>query len=48
MYYYGIKKFPNNTSLRIQYAFFLEGQNQSQQALQELINADKNKPPFDE
>ncbi len=26
MYYYGIKKFPNNTSLRIQYAFFLEKQ----------------------
>lgn len=23
MYFYGIKKFPNNTSLRIAYAFFL-------------------------
>ena len=23
MYFYGIKKFPNNTSLRISYAFFL-------------------------
>ena len=23
MYYHGLKKFPNNTSLRISYAFFL-------------------------
>jgi len=49
MYSYGIKKFPNNTSLRIAYAFFLLEKMQSkQQALQELSQAEQNKPPFDE
>lgn len=49
MYFYGLKKFPNNTSLRISYAFFLiEKLNMKQQALQELNTAEQNKPPFDE
>ena len=49
MYFYGLKKFPNNTSLRISYAFFLiEKLNMKQQALQELNTAELNKPPFDE
>jgi PAS domain S-box-containing protein len=49
MYFYGIKKFPNNTSLRISYAFFLlEKMHSKQQALQELGQAEQNKPPFDE
>ena len=49
MYFYGIKKFPNNTSLRISFAFFLiEKLNLKQQALQELTHAEQNKPPFDE
>jgi hypothetical protein len=49
MYFYGIKKFPNNTSLRISYAFFLlERMQGKQQALQELNQAAQNKPPFDE
>lgn len=49
MYFYGLKKFPNNTSLRIAYAFFLiENLNMNQQALQELNTAEHNKPPFDE
>jgi len=49
MYSQGIKKFPNNTSLRIAYAFFLLEKMQSkQQALQELTSAEQNKPPFDE
>ena len=49
MYLYGIKKFPNNTSLRISYSFFLlEKMHSKQQALQELSQAEQNKPPFDE
>lgn len=49
MYFYGIKKFPNNTSLRISFSFFLiEKLNMKQQALQELTYAEQNKPPFDE
>jgi hypothetical protein len=49
MYFYGIKKFPNNTSLRISFSFFLiEKLHMKQQALQELTYAEQNKPPFDE
>jgi len=49
MYCYGIKKFPNNTSIRISFAFFLiEKLNSKQQALQELTYAEQSKPPFDE
>lgn len=49
MYYYGIKKFPNNTSLRISYAFFLiEKMEGKQTAVHELATAKQNKPPFDE
>ena len=49
MYFYGIKKFPNNTSLRISHAFFLlEKIDHKQQALAELGQAEQNKPPFDE
>jgi len=49
MYFFGIKKFPNNTSLMISYAFFLlEKMHTKQQALQELTQAEANKPSFDE
>lgn len=49
MYFHGIKKFPNNTALRISYAFFLlEKMHSKQQALQELNQAEQNKPSFDE
>lgn len=49
MYLQGIKKFPNTTSLRISYSFFLLERMQSkQQALQELTQAEQNRPPFDE
>ena len=49
MYFYGIKKFPNNTSLRISYSFFLiEKLHMKQQALHELNGSEQNKPPFDE
>ena len=49
MYTQALKKFPNDTSLRIAYAFFLLEKMQSkQQALQELSQAEQNKPPFDE
>lgn len=49
MYFDGIKKFPNNTALRISYAFFLlEKMHSKQQALQELTQAEQNKPSFDE
>lgn len=47
MYQIGIKKFPNNINLRMNYSFFLAEQvNQKQQALQQLIIADQN-PPFE-
>jgi len=49
MYFFGIKKFPNNTSLMISYAFFLlEKMHTKQQALQELTQAETNSPAFDE
>ena len=49
MYYYGIKKFPASTSLRISFAFFLiEKLKMKQQALQELNAAELSKPDFDE
>jgi len=49
MFFYGIKKFPNATTLRISYAFFLvEKMKHYQLALQELMLAEQNKPPFDE
>ena len=45
---YFIKRFPNNTSLRIAYAFFLlEYMKYKQQALHELTNCQENKPSFD-
>lgn len=49
MYFYGIRKFPNNTALRISYSFFLiEKMKMKQQALQELNAAEMTKPSFDE
>lgn len=49
MFFHGIKKFPNDTSLRVSYAFFLlEKMRSKQQALQELNQAEQSKPPFDE
>jgi PAS domain S-box-containing protein len=49
MYFYGIRKFPNNTGLRINYSFFLlENLRMKQQALQELNLAERSKPSFDE
>lgn len=49
LYQNGISKFPNCTSLRISYAFFLlERLNKKQQANIELINAEKYSPKFDE
>ena len=48
MYYQGIRKFPNNTDLRLAYAFFLlEKMKYKQQALQELINTENYRPPWD-
>jgi PAS domain S-box-containing protein len=42
-------RFPNNTSLRISYAFFLiEKTDSKQSAVHELTTAEQNKPPFDE
>ncbi|EGR34809.1 PAS domain S-box family protein, putative [Ichthyophthirius multifiliis] len=49
MYYYGLQKFPNNTRLRILYALYLLDKMQTkQQALQELLNAELERPSFDE
>jgi hypothetical protein len=49
MYQNGISKFPNCTSLRIAYAFFLlERMNKKQQANLELNNAGKYSPLFEE
>ncbi|KAL4432303.1 hypothetical protein ABPG74_011062 [Tetrahymena malaccensis] len=49
MYYYGLQKFPNNTRLRILYALYLLDKMLSkQQALQELLNAEIERPAFDE
>lgn len=49
LYQNGISKFPNCTSLRISYAFFLlERLNKKQQANIELINAEKYAPKFEE
>ena len=49
LYQNGISKFPNCTSLRISYAFFLlERLNKKQQANIELINAEKYLPKFEE
>lgn len=49
LYQTGISKFPNCTSLRISYAFFLlERLNKKQQANLELVNAEKYAPKFDE
>jgi len=48
IYHQGIKKFPNDYSLRISYAFFLLERMQSkQQALQELTQAEQSNPSFD-
>lgn len=49
MFYYGLQKFPNSTRLRILYALFLLDKTHSkQQALQELLNAEREGPAFDE
>jgi len=49
MYMDGVKKFPQNTSLRIAYAFFLLDKMQSkQQALQELLQAEQTQPDLQE
>lgn len=41
-------RFPDNTALRMSYVFFLmERMKYKQQALQELLSAEKNKPAFD-
>ncbi len=49
LYQNEISKFPNCTSLRISYAFFLlERLNKKQQANIELINAEKYLPKFEE
>jgi len=49
LYQNGISKFPNCTSLRISYSFFLlERLNKRQQANIELINAEKYLPKFEE
>ena len=49
LYQNGISKFPNCTSLRISYAFFLfERLNKKQQSNLELTNAEKYSPKFDE
>lgn len=48
MFYEGTKRFPNHTSLRINYASFLiEKMKFKQTALQELNIAEENFPPFD-
>jgi PAS domain S-box-containing protein len=45
----GVAKFPKDVSLRISYAFFLfEKMHNRQQALQELFQAELNKPSIDE
>ena len=49
MFYYGLQKYPNSTRLRIIYALYLLDKVKSkQQALQELINAELERPSFDE
>lgn len=49
MYQAAISKFPNNTSIRISYAFFLlERMNKKQQASLELANTEKHFPTFEE
>jgi len=49
MYDQGIKKFPNANALRISYSFFLlEKMHSKQQALQELTQAEQNRPSVDE
>lgn len=48
MYFQGVRKFQNNTDLRLAYAFFLlEKMKNKQQALQELIHAENYRPPLD-
>ncbi len=48
MYQQGVKKFSNNTNLKINYAYFLlDKLKYRQQALQELNNAEEYSPPFD-
>ncbi len=49
MYYQGLQKYPNNTRMRILYSMFLLDKMRSkQQALQELLNAEHERPAFDE
>ena len=49
MYRIGIKKFPDCTPLKIQYAFFLmEKMNKKAEAIVELTQASLYNPPFDE
>jgi len=49
MYRSGIQKFPTNSSLRLQYAFFLiDKMNKKHEALAELNIAETLNPTFDE
>lgn len=49
LYREGLKKFPDSTSLKIQYAFFLmERMNKKAEAFQEFNQASNYNPPFDE
>ncbi|KAL4506973.1 hypothetical protein ABPG72_001394 [Tetrahymena utriculariae] len=49
MYYFALQKFPNNTKIRIMYALYLvDVMRSSQQALQELLNTESERPVFDE
>lgn len=48
MFYFGVKKFPNHTDLRLSFAYFLLNNLKfKQQALQELNQAEQTRPPFD-
>jgi len=49
IYIQGLKKFSDNTTLRIAYAFFLlDKMHSKQQALQELSDVEQRNPPLDE
>ncbi len=49
MYRTGLKKFPDSTALKIQYAFFLiERMNRKSEAFHEFNQASNFNPPFDE
>ena len=49
MFYFCLQKYPNSTRLRIIYSLYLLDKFKSkQQALQELLNAEMERPSFDE